>query len=151
MSCDVVQQALYDHRSRADTSDVWHCGGGGRGLLHHDERECLGRSDARGTFRWIGATLSGGEPRFASVAVRWPRRPSSLEGPGDCAAIDGTFGLCCTGGTIAPTAVSCPRRMMVILQLRTAARPQLPRKGVRPSDHHAARTIAMIGAVTASS
>src|SRR6478609_1832634 len=57
-----VHQALYDRRSRAGTSDVWHCEGGGRGLLHHDERECLGRSDARVTFRSIGATLSGGEP-----------------------------------------------------------------------------------------
>jgi len=127
-----VQQALYDRRSRAGTSDVWHCGGSGRGRgrLHHDERDCWGRSDTRGTFRSMGATLSAGEPRFASVAVRWPRRASSLEGPGDCAAIDGTFGLSCTGGMIAPTEVSCPRRMMVILQLRTAARAQLPRKRV---------------------
>jgi hypothetical protein len=125
--------------------------GGGRGLLHHDERECLAGSDARGTFRSIASTLSGGEPRFASVAIRWPRWASSLDGPGDCAAIDGTFGLSCTGGMIAPTEVSCPRRMMVILQLRTAARAQLPRRRLRPSDRHAARAIAMIGAVPASS
>jgi hypothetical protein len=92
-----------------------------------------------------------GEPRFASVAVPWPRRASSLGGPRDPAAIDGICGLSRTDGRIAPTEVSCPRRMMVILQLRTVRPGQLPRRRVTPSDRHAARAIAMIGAVIASS
>jgi hypothetical protein len=124
---------------------------GRRDLLHHDERACLGQSDARGTFRSIGAMLSGGEPRFTSLAERLPRWARSLEGSGDCAAIDGTFALSRTGAMIVPTEVSCPRRMMVILQLRTVARAQLPRKRVRPRDRHAVRAIARIGAVTAGS
>jgi hypothetical protein len=54
-------------------------------------------------------------------------------------------------GRIVRTEVSCPRRMMMILQLRTVRPAQLARRRVTPSDRHAASAIAMIGAVTASS
>ena len=60
VSCRCGAAGAYDRRSRAGTSDVWHCGGGGRGLLHHDERECLGRSDARG----ISPCSGTGEGQF---------------------------------------------------------------------------------------
>lgn len=112
-------------------------------------RGFLGRSGARGVFRLL-RDVSGGESPFASVAVRWPRRASSARTTAAAQRSTGTCRLSRTGGRIAPTEVSCPRRMMVILQLPTAARAQLPRRCVRPCDRHAARAIAMIGAVTAS-
>ena len=91
------------------------------------------------------------------VAVRIGRRTLAAAGElgsndHDRAAIDREPASSLpTEGRIAPTEVSCPRRMMVILQLCTAARTQLPRRRVRPCDRHAPRAIAMTGAVTASS
>ena len=111
-------------------------------------RVSLGRSDARDVFR-LPRNVSGGESPFASVVVRWPRRASSVRTTAQRST--GTCRLSPTDGRIARTEVSWPRRAMVIRQLRTAARAQLPRRCVRPCDRHAARAIAMIGAVTARS
>jgi hypothetical protein len=147
-ACVLTMPGLYDRRSRTGTSDVWHCGGGGRARLDHDERECVGRSDA-----CVPSARSVRQSREESRdSHRWPYagRGGRARGKNHAtpAAIDGICGLSRTDGGIAPTEVSCPRRMVVILQLRTV-RPT--RRRVRPSDRHAARAIAMIGAVTASS
>jgi hypothetical protein len=90
-------------------------------------RGSLGRSDARDVFRWL-RNVSGGESPFASVAVRWPRRASSGRTTATAQGSTGTCRLSPTEGRIAPTEVSCPRRMMVILRLRTAAPRSAPSK-----------------------
>ena len=115
VSCRCGHQARYDRRSRSGTTDAWHCGGGGRRSAASRRARVLGEIERARSLRLARRDAFGGRARFASVAVGWPRRASSLEGPSDRAAVDGNCALS------------------------------------RTSDRHAARAIAVIGPVTASS